>query len=98
VPLPSFGIRGCLSSLFFFFSFNVVFFSFIGAPYLFFGVGKKVCFILFYGFCNLARCKFGKKQGLLEKRSMLQLNCQMALELSRMKEVWKDGRCKSMCK
>jgi hypothetical protein len=36
----------------FFFSFNVAIFFLLVAPYLFFGVGKKICFILFCGFFN----------------------------------------------
>jgi hypothetical protein len=50
--------------------------------YLFYDVGKKVCFILFCGFYNFGRCKLEKKKGLLEKRRRPQLYWQMAWEVS----------------
>ncbi len=74
--------KGELWLPFFFFSFNAPFVFFIVIPFLFSNVSKKVCFILFCGFCNFGRCKPKKKQGLLEKRSMPQLNWQMAWEVS----------------
>jgi hypothetical protein len=61
VSPPSFGRGGTLAPPFFLFLNAIVYFSFIVAPYLFFGVHKKVCFIFFCGFCNFGRCKLGKK-------------------------------------
>jgi hypothetical protein len=50
----------------------VFFFVLVTQPqwvfYLFSNVGKKVYFILLCGFCTFGRCKFKKKQGLLENK------------------------------
>jgi hypothetical protein len=66
--------KASFSSPGFSFPLMLLIFFLIAAPYLFFSVGKKVCFTLFCGFCNFGRYKPKKKKRMLEKKSRPQLN------------------------
>ncbi len=53
MPLPNFGIGGCLSSFFFFFSFNVVFFPSLVLPIYFLVLVRKFVLFSFVVFATL---------------------------------------------